>query len=105
MLDIRFPGVEFDTQATLDVFAEHYADMFDRQHVLAGDSIIIDPHGVIRFKPERLGQWIADTISLNRMVMECRSARDGALRQRIYKDMGYSLCGYLEVFGTSDDDE
>lgn len=56
--------------------------------------------GVLRFVPSRPIQFAASRISLNDMWVEAQRNRwpDADMR-RFYRGMGYSLCGFSEIFG------
>ena len=56
--------------------------------------------GVVRFRRKPLARWLADNVNLNQMwVAFHEGAFDVAALMQFYQDMGYSICGFCEVFG------
>jgi len=62
--------------------------------------IIEDESGTYRWKPIEISRWLADTVNLDDMW---KAYQQGAFTteqfQLFYRQMGYSLCGYDEVWG------
>jgi hypothetical protein len=58
-----------------------------------------DEHGVIRWQPSKAVRWAADRINLNEMyVAYMTGAFTKDEYKEFYRDMGYSLSGFGEVF-------
>lgn len=79
------------------VLREHYADIL----VAFPNAVIcLDGGGVLRFRQSALARWIGNHISLNEMVIDCQRG-EFPIEELIqfYMDMGYSLSGFVDVFG------
>ena len=66
--------------------------------------------GVLRFKANPAVRAAADLIDLNELWARMRVALDLSQEARLgirafYRDMGYSLSGYIEIFGEILDEE
>lgn len=71
---------------------------------------LIDRDGVLRFKADPVVRYVVDNVvDLNKLWVGLGPlSHDIAVRhslRRFYRDMGYSLSGYLEVFGEELDEE
>ncbi len=64
--------------------------------------VVRDDSGVLRHPPKPLMRWLADHVDLNALWIAWQK---GALSlvelQAFYRDMGYSLCGFEDLFGTT----
>ena len=60
--------------------------------------IIIDGDGTLRFKPIPLFCWLKNnsTISMDRLISS--GLADSEIR-KFYRGIGYTICGFLEIFG------
>lgn len=65
---------------------------------------------VLRFKPTDVARTLAELVDINQLwkrlnpSLQTNPETRAALR-RFYRDMGYSLCGYLDMFGDMLDTE
>lgn len=77
----------------LRVDLEAQGDIEDLNHPL-----ILDGQGVLRWKSDPLMCHMTDlrVIDLNRSAL--LSQKD---QRKLYKQLGYSLCGYAEMFGST----
>lgn len=70
-------------------------------HVLISDHPIIeDKNGIFRYKAKPMMIWLCDQIDLNVMWRQFQYgtfSRDEFMQ--FYRDIGYSLCGFEEVWG------
>lgn len=72
-----------------------------------GDLLALFPHhpiervkGIVRWQVNPLMRWISERIDLNEMCVAAQRNQFSADDyMKFYRDMGYSLCGFLEVFG------
>jgi hypothetical protein len=75
----------------------------------ASDHQLVWDLKVLRFKADPLQRILADMVNLNDLAIAVQRAdQDGDLRRsfrKFYRDMGYSLCGYLDIFGEQLDEE
>jgi hypothetical protein len=84
--------------------SEHYADMADLAEIFGHD--IVEDTGIWRWKQNALARWMRDcserffSQQLNAM---CADAYRGAFSveewMKFNMQIGYSLCGFEEVFG------
>ena len=80
---------------------EHYFDLIDG----TDHPVILDSKGVYRWKANPLIQWIADRIDLNEMnIAHEKGMFSREDLKQFYRDMGYSLCGFADIWGWKDDD-
>ena len=68
---------------------------------LTDHPIIRDSHGTLRYKAKPIMRWLADNVSLNDMAY---AHSDGVFDRdsfmQFYRDMGYSLSGFEEIWST-----
>lgn len=63
--------------------------------------VIRDKHGTIRWKQNPVVRLLTDITSLNDILPEMHEQgyyKNGELYRQMYRDMGYSLSGYWEIF-------
>jgi hypothetical protein len=65
--------------------------------------IILDENGVIRWKPDEFIDFAFDNdiLDLNTVIpLMCRrgNGKNSEMYRKLYRDLGYSLSGYWEVF-------
>jgi hypothetical protein len=63
--------------------------------------IIEDKHGSIRWKENPVVRMLCDIHSLNDTILEMHELghdKNSELYRQMYRDMGYSLSGYWEIF-------
>ncbi len=84
------------------VLVQHYADLLATQ---PADAVIVEtPDKVYRFQSDPLLMYlhVSHKIDLNRM---CMHHQKGVLSlsdyMRYYRGIGYSLSGFIEIFGDS----
>ena len=83
-----------------DLTVKERADYFDLDIESKNAPLERDAEGVLRFVPSRPIQFAASRISLNDMWLEAgRNRWPDADMRRFYRGMGYSLCGFSEIFG------
>jgi hypothetical protein len=68
--------------------------------------IITDANGVRRFKKNAIVRWLLDTshmggIDMNLIAITPFSDED---RKQFYQLIGYTVCGYFEIFEDEDED-
>lgn len=84
-----------------DITVEDYREILDKEthheHV-----IIKDQHGTIRWKANPdVRHFIDEKISLNDLcpLLHCLGyGKNSEVYRKLYRDMGYSLSGYWEIF-------
>ena len=83
-----------------DILVENYRLILDKEthhnHI-----IIEDEHGVIRWKENTNVEHFLKNISLNDLcpLLSCLGYdKNSEVYRKLYRDMGYSLNGYWEVF-------
>lgn len=68
---------------------------------------IIDEHGTQRFLQNDVVRWLVDSgqISLNQVWLDFTTNRDCAITREsmieFYMTLGYTICGFDEIFGSS----
>jgi hypothetical protein len=71
------------------------------QASLTTHPIVLDEQGVLRYVTNPLVRWLEDRVSLNDMWIVYR--RKGAWTReqfmQFYRDIGYSLSGFEEIWG------
>lgn len=75
-----------------------YGKLFDKY---PDHPVFLDEQDTLRWKPNRLMQWLGDRepLPFNDMYVACdRGDFPVADLKRFYRDIGYSLSGYLEIF-------
>ena len=81
------PQIQKDYGDVLSLYLHHPVTMRD---------------GVLRWEAGKLAVWIADRIDLNELAVAYQSGRYGiSLKEytKFYREMGYSLSGFIEIFG------
>lgn len=80
------PKIQADYGDLLDMFPEHPISRYN---------------GVIRWKPDPLMRWIRDRGDLMNDMAAAYQRGLFPLENyaKFYRDIGYSLCGYIEVMG------
>jgi hypothetical protein len=74
----------------------------------AADHPIVWDGEIVRFKADPVIKWCALKVSLNALALYAERADSPEMRlavRRFYRNMGYSLCGYLDIFGDQLDAE
>ncbi len=67
---------------------------------LGGHPIVRDADGTLRFKANPLVRWLCDQIDLNKMWLAFgQGAFSETAFMQFYRDIGYSLGGFEEVWG------
>lgn len=67
---------------------------------LTDHPIVKDPEGVLRFQESPIVKWLRDQVSVNDMWRECgRGTFSTDELMQFYRDIGYSLGGFEEVWG------
>lgn len=79
---------------------EEYGDLLDRY---PNHPVVIDPRGsgrVLRWKANPVVKWLTGRAGINEM-WEAFYGRNLPVEDlaTVYRMMGYSLCGFIEVFG------
>jgi len=55
---------------------------------------------VFRFKQTKFARWVGDRIDFNELLIACqRGDVETELVVQFYQDIGYSLCGFVEIWG------
>jgi hypothetical protein len=93
---------------------EYYGDLLlESKH-----PIYRDEHGTIRWVPNKLLRWVADeckrlpeggifntmTVAFQRGIFSNNPAFSLEEYKEFYRDIGYSLCGFSEIFPTGEDE-
>jgi hypothetical protein len=76
-----------------------YQEMLQRE--AHHQHIIVEDNGVIRWQASPTVEALLGSISLNRLcpLLEVLGyGKNSEVYRKLYRDMGYSLCGYWEVF-------
>lgn len=63
--------------------------------------LITDEHGTVRWKADPVVRWLIDNVDLNDIVMKLYSQgydKNSEMHRKMYRQMGYSLFGYWEIF-------
>lgn len=83
----------------LEVRASDYNDLADLAEIFRHE-IIEDQSGVWRWKQNRLSRFICDQINLNNVWIALHRG-DFSMEElmKFYMQIGYSLDGFIEVFG------
>ena len=82
---------------------KNYSDVVTTNHPVV-ETGCEDGNGrpILRFKRDPMTCWLANHVSIEAMVKACQSDVNGVWsRQKIedfYRDKGYTLCGFTEVF-------
>lgn len=79
---------------------EDYAEIFKKEshHV---HRVIEDEHGTLRWEADPVVNEIVDRVNLNDlwlMFMKMGLTKNSEPVRKLYRDMGYSLSGYWEIF-------
>lgn len=79
---------------------EDVPEYYQFQASITTHPIIRDEQGVIRYKRNTLIYYLYERISINDMVlMYQRGAWERDVFMQFYRDIGYSLSGFAEVWG------
>jgi hypothetical protein len=89
---------EIRRQDLMDI--EDYAEIFKKEshHV---HRVIEDEHGTLRWEADPVVNEIVDRVNLNDlwlMFMKMGLTKNSEPVRKLYRDMGYSLSGYWEIF-------
>ena len=80
-------------QETKKLILQHYND------VELNDHPVIWTDNVIRFRSSSLQYWLKEHVSLNDLWIEYANKRFTKEEvMQFYRDIGYSLCGFTEIF-------
>jgi hypothetical protein len=85
---------------TLDELSEDYSEIIktEEHH---DHEIIRDAHGILRWKENKDVKTHLENISLNDLcpLLTCMGyGKNSEVYRKLYRDMGYSLSGYWEIF-------
>ena len=83
-----------------DITVENYLLILEKE-THHNHEIIEDEHGVIRWKENKNVELFLKNISLNDLCPLLNSLgydKNSEIYRKLYRDMGYSLNGYWEVF-------
>jgi len=85
------------TKEEVAKIGEEYSVIFEREN--HDHPIIVDDHGTYRWKSDPIVNMLFEykCVDLNTMYKNGASKNDPRVR-KFYRDMGYSLYGYWEVF-------
>jgi len=83
---------------------EEIPECYNDHLLLSAHPIVMTDIGTIRYKTNNAIRWCCDHIDLNEM---CIAFNYGAFTEeeymQFYRDIGYSLCGFEEIFGDAMD--
>lgn len=75
--------------------AKEYGDLLKE----SDHPIYQDEHGVVRWVPTKIGEWLGDNIDLNALsIAHQRGLIPLDQYKEFYRNMGYSLCGFSDLF-------
>lgn len=83
-----------------EIDVEMYREILDKE-THHNHEIIEDENGTIRWKEDPHVTHFLNNISLNDLcpLLKCLGyGKNSEVYRKLYRDMGYSLCGYWEVF-------
>jgi hypothetical protein len=89
---------EIRRQDLMDI--EDYAEIFNKESHHE-HRVIEDEHGVLRWEADPVVNEIVDRVNLNDiwlMFMKMGLTKNSEPVRKLYRDMGYSLSGYWEIF-------
>ena len=70
------------------------------QASLTDHPVVMDKHGVLRYKASPIHGWLCDHIDLNEMSVAYQQGAFGRDEfMQFYRDIGYSLGGFEEIWG------
>lgn len=93
------------------VIEEHYSDVVTNNHPVVEDPPEPSGNRVLRFKADPMTRWIVDVamsgsggrLTIHDLWVAFQNKHGGRWSRkkmmRFYREMGYSLCGFGEVFG------
>jgi hypothetical protein len=96
---LRFIPKHEDKLRTIAAIKKNYADV-----PLNGHPVILDAEGTLRFKPNLALVWVREhsAVNMNDIWDACAAGRFPAEDLvQFYRDIGYSLCGFVEVWEAS----
>lgn len=82
-----------------EIKIDNYQEIFKKESHHSHNIVMID--GVIRWKKNLLVGMMADKIGLNDLVIilyEKGYDKNSEVYRQLYRDIGYSLSGYWEIF-------
>jgi len=89
---------EIRRQDLMDI--EDYAEIFNKESHHE-HRVIEDEHGTLRWEADPVVNEIVDRVNLNDiwlMFMKMGLTKNSEPVRKLYRDMGYSLSGYWEIF-------
>lgn len=94
------PGCPWGLRRETPVALDDVPSEFRFTAELGGHPIVKDADGTLWFKSRPLVRWLCDQIDLNKMWLACGQGAfsENALMQ-FYRDIGYSLGGFEEIWG------
>ena len=89
---------EIRRQDLMDI--EDYAEIFNKESHHA-HRVIEDEHGTLRWEEDPVVRKTLDRVNLNdlwMLFMKMGLTKNSEPVRKLYRDMGYSLSGYWEIF-------
>ena len=84
---------------TYDDLLPHEKEMYrDLDLVSKRAPLERDKDGIIRFQSNWAVVWMVRQISLNDLWMASRNGHQDQELRQVYRMMGYSLCGFMDIF-------
>ena len=69
--------------------------------------VILDQQGILRFKADPFTRKLCNLVNLNDLWagLDLTNQAERLSLRKFYRDIGYSICGYLDIFGEQLDEE
>lgn len=83
-----------------DIEGSEYTEIFNKESHHTHE-VIRDEHGTLRWKENKMVNELIDKMDLNYLVHllhELGFGKNSEVYRKMYRDMGYSLSGYWEIF-------
>jgi hypothetical protein len=80
-------------------------EYYRRQVELTDYPIIEDRDGVYRYEEKPITRWLCSQVNLNQMAIAYQGGQFSTAEfMQFYREIGYSLCGFEEIWGDEMDE-
>jgi hypothetical protein len=86
---------------------EGYAEILDNEKH-HDHKIILDEYNVLRWEGNPEVIKMADEVGVNKLIIDLQNSghtKSSEVYQKLYRDIGYSLCGYWDVFAYCNEED
>lgn len=98
MASKKLTDASTDKQIRADfIMKKNYGDLFDK---FPNHPVVLE-RGVLRWKSNSLMCWLGDTYTPYNAMAIAYQRKQFSIEDymKFYRDIGYSLCGFAEIFG------